>query len=75
MKTQKEMTIQALVQQVTLQISQAFSPSITDIQKVGDVVSLYIFRFHQCLQAINSLLRREYIELVEGTRHTLAYIV
>ncbi|KAL4073148.1 Cullin [Scleroderma yunnanense] len=57
-KVRREMTIQALVEQVITQISPTFPVRVIDIQK-----------------AIDSLIRREYIEKVQGKRHTLAYVV
>ncbi|PCH40016.1 Cullin-domain-containing protein [Wolfiporia cocos MD-104 SS10] len=57
MKARKTMKNQQLMNEVTSQISQRFTPKVADIKK-----------------AIDHLLEKEYIERVEGTRDTFAYV-
>jgi cullin 1 len=57
MKARKTMKSEALIQEVTLQISQRFAPKIPDIKK-----------------AIETLLEKEYMEHVDDSRDTFAYI-
>lgn len=64
---------QPLIQEVISQISQRFTPKIPDIKKV--LFSVYFFSLvNNRLQAIDTLLEKEYIERVEGTRDTFAYV-
>ena len=70
---------QPLIQEVISQISQRFTPKIPDIKKVchvlsvveGQVAEKLILR---CPQAIDTLLEKEYIERVDGTRDSFAYV-
>lgn len=64
---------QALIQEVISQISQRFAPKIPDIKKVGCLYDRGKRRL-TCLQAIDTLLEKEYIERVDGTRDTFAYV-
>jgi len=57
MKARKTMKSEALIQEVTLQISQRFAPKIPDIKK-----------------AIETLLEKEYMEHVDDSKDTFAYI-
>jgi len=77
MKARKTMKNQPLIQEVTSQISQRFAPKIPDIKKVRRIV--YLNRIVHgsisgCFQAIDTLLEKEYIERVEGTRDTFSYV-
>ncbi|KAH9926075.1 Cullin family-domain-containing protein [Amylocystis lapponica] len=63
MKARKTMKNQQLIQEVISQITQRFTPKIADINKV-----------HFLYAAIDHLLEKEYIERVEGTRDTFAYV-
>lgn len=77
MKARKTMKNQPLIQEVISQISQRFTPKIPDIKKV---CSLSTSMFYVLLlttltpQAIDTLLEKEYIERVDGTRDTFAYV-
>ncbi|KAG6918745.1 hypothetical protein DXG01_011936 [Tephrocybe rancida] len=59
MKARKTMKHQPLIQEVISQISMRFAPKIPDIKKVW---------------SIDSLLEKEYIERVENTKDTFAYV-
>ena len=86
MKARKTMKNQALIQEVIQQISQRFTPKIPDIKKVrrrhACSLSLVLSSHRAVLtgrslascQAIDHLLEKEYIERVEGTRDTFAYV-
>ena len=83
MKARKTMKNQALIQEVIQQISQRFTPKIPAIKKVRrrHACSLSSHRFvltgrslPRVCQAIDHLLEKEYIERVEGTRDTFAYV-
>lgn len=62
---------QALIQEVISQISQRFTPRIPDIKKVRPY-SWVQTQIKQRLQSIDTLLEKEYIERVEGTRDTFS---
>ena len=75
MKARKQMKNQALIQEVISQISQRFTPKLPDIKKVRIVVlwaACVADRIRS--QAIEHLLEKEYIERVDGTRDTFAYV-
>ena len=80
MKARKTMKNQQLIQEVIQQISQRFTPKIPDIKKVCAFAWAGCDRFGRVLtpecnvQAIDHLLEKEYIERVEGTRDTFAYV-
>ena len=82
MKARKTMKNQALIQEVIQQISQRFTPKIPDIKKVRVALFLLLLMFGGeyvtdvlvYSQAIDHLLEKEYIERVEGTRDTFAYV-
>ena len=68
---------QPLIQEVISQISQRFSPKISDIKKVCfGLPSLLKAQdsLHCWTQAIDTLLEKEYIERVDGTRDSFAYV-
>lgn len=76
MKARKTMKNQALIQEVISQTSQRFAPKISDIKKVMQLVSvfecdrlMYVF-----VQAVETLLEKEYIERVDGSKDTFAYV-
>lgn len=64
---------QALIQEVISQISQRFAPKIPDIKKVGSFCFVIVI-INSSLQAIETLLEKEYMERVEGSKDTFAYI-
>ena len=77
MKARKTMKNQPLIQEVISQISQRFTPKIPDIKKVCFRLSLppkARDSWHCWMQAIDTLLEKEYIERVDGTRDTFAYV-
>lgn len=74
MKARKTMKNQPLIQEVISQISQRFAPKIPDIKKVGLSVTDVGRPLTCARQAIDTLLEKEYIERVEGTRDTFAYV-
>lgn len=68
---------QALIQEVISQISQRFAPKIPDIKKVMSLSAcphkrmlILICNF----QAIETLLEKEYMERVDGSKDTFAYM-
>ena len=63
---------QALIQEVISQISQRFTPRIPDIKKVGANYNSKHIIFDYMRQSIDTLLEKEYIERVEGTRDTFS---
>ena len=70
---------QALIQEVISQISQRFAPKIPDIKKVGPSLFYFYlkkktFFYNPSLQAIETLLEKEYMERVDGSKDTFAYI-
>ena len=74
MKARKTMKNQALIQEVISQISQRFAPKIPDIKKVPIFL---IFSNRADLlthQAIETLLEKEYMERIDGSKDTFAYI-
>ena len=80
MKARKTMKNQALIQEVITQLSPKFTPRIPDIKKVeyklgvlGSTDSYHINLFLS-LQAIETLMEKEYIERVHNTRDTFAYV-
>lgn len=75
MKARKTMKNQQLIQEVISQISQRFTPKIPDIKKVSLYLHYFDFQADAMWpQAIDHLLEKEYIERVEGTRDTFAYV-
>jgi len=78
MKARKTMKNQPLIQEVISQISQRFAPKIPDIKKVAALLALIgsecVAQFPCIFQAIDTLLEKEYIERVEGTRDTFSYV-
>jgi cullin 1 len=77
MKARKTMKNQPLIQEVISQISQRFAPKIPDIKKVSRIVLIVVMIAQfipTTFQAIDTLLEKEYIERVEGTRDTFAYV-
>ena len=75
MKARKQMKNQALIQEVISQISQRFTPKLPDIKKVRIVVLWAVCVADRIRsQAIEHLLEKEYIERVDGTRDTFAYV-
>lgn len=75
MKARKTMKNQALIQEVISQISQRFAPNIPDIKKVRRY-SLVLLIWANLLdfQGIETLLEKEYMERVDGSKDTFAYI-
>ena len=78
MKARKTMKDQPLIQEVISQISQRFAPKLPDIKKVSRIIcpnwiGLYS-SISMSFQAIDTLLEKEYIERVEGTRDTFSYV-
>ena len=68
---------QPLIQEVISQISQRFTPKIPDIKKVRPDLSdpLILFSIYASFtQAIDTLLEKEYIERVDGSRDAFAYV-
>lgn len=79
MKARKTMKNQPLIQEVISQISQRFTPKIPDIKKVRKrfrplILSTINLSVPLRFQAIDTLLEKEYIERVDGTRDTFAYV-
>lgn len=68
---------QPLIQEVISQISQRFTPKIPDIKKVrldlSDLLILFPI-YASFTQAIDTLLEKEYIERVDGSRDAFAYV-
>jgi len=77
MKARKTMKNQPLIQEVISQISQRFTPKIPDIKKVtmfDHYSPSHCIEIHVLRKAIETLLEKEYIERVDGTRDTFAYV-
>lgn len=75
MKARKTMKNQPLIQEVISQISQRFAPKIPDIKKVSVwLASLTRPSKIWSHQAIETLLEKEYIERVDGSKDTWAYM-
>lgn len=78
MKARKTMKNQPLIQEVISQISQRFTPKIPDIKKVREYPPISFTALPDLIvfstQAIDTLLEKEYIERVDGTRDTFAYV-
>jgi cullin 1 len=74
MKARKTMKNQPLIQEVISQISQRFAPKIPDIKKVNIYIHCVDHKQLTSMQAIDTLLEKEYIERVDGTRDTFAYV-
>lgn len=76
MKARKTMKNQALIQEVITQLSPKFAPKIPDIKKVCEWVIWFTFEFSSLcpIQAIDTLMEKEYIERVQNTRDTFAYM-
>jgi cullin 1 len=74
MKARKTMKNQPLIQEVISQISQRFAPKIPDIKKVSVSGVFALAVADVGWQAIDNLLEKEYIERVDGTRDTFAYV-
>ena len=76
MKARKTMKNQALIQEVISQTSQRFAPKIPDIKKVMQL--LFMFEHDRLtyvfVQAVETLLEKEYIERVDGSKDTFAYV-
>jgi cullin 1 len=66
---------QALIQEVISQISQRFTPRIPDIKKVCRIIVAILIDSLSAFQSIDSLLEKDYIERVEGTRDTFSYVL
>ena len=77
MKARKTMKNQALIQEVISQISQRFAPNISDIKKVRSYTPPLVHLIWANLlarQGIETLLEKEYMERVDGSKDTFAYI-
>jgi cullin 1 len=74
MKARKTMKNQPLIQEVISQISQRFAPKIPDIKKAIDtLLEKEVFAFSENAGE-NLTLGPQYIERVDGTRDTFAYV-
>ena len=76
MKARKTLKDQALIQEVISQLSQRFTPMVSDIKKVCALsCSGICYRtnlwYHQ---AIGTLLEKEFMERVDGSKDTFAYV-
>lgn len=74
MKARKTMKNQALIQEVITQLSPKFAPKIPDIKKVCIMMESHSASHHGYHQAIDTLMEKEYIERVQNTRDTFAYV-
>lgn len=77
MKVRRTMKTQPLIQEVISRISQQFALKIPDIKKVCHLpfTAEGIELLTSCwIQAIDTLLEKEYIERVDGTRDMLNYV-
>jgi cullin 1 len=74
MKARKTMKNQALIQEVITQLSPKFAPKIPDIKKVGKLLVFLVVSSLCFIQAIDTLMEKEYIERVQNTRDTFAYM-
>jgi cullin 1 len=74
MKARKTMKNQALIQEVIAQISQRFAPKISDIEKVRNLFPSKFRLLISTHQTIETLLEKEYMERVDGSKDTFAYI-
>ena len=76
MKARKTMKNQALIQEVISQISQRFAPKIPDIKKVSNFSLSILWDSYSSIifKAIETLLEKEYMERVDGSKDQFAYI-
>ena len=74
MKARKTLKNQALIQEVISQISQRFAPKIPDIKKACSYLRFSYRANTSHKQAIETLLEKEYIERVDGSKDTFAYV-
>jgi cullin 1 len=77
MKARKTMKNQPLIQEIISQISQRLNPKIPDIKTVCFGLPPLLKAqnsLHCWTQALDTLLEKEYIERVDGTRDSFAYV-
>jgi cullin 1 len=74
MKVRKTMENQPLIQEVISQISQRFTPMISRSVTFFFWYVTDIAHIAAQTQAIDTLLEKEYIERVDGTRDSFAYV-